>query len=216
MPHPFRQMLRADCRALSTPTPSFRGAAFKGMCALTSRRQYQCGQASHRDTKIHWLRRYLDHGLPVERLATDDKQPKRSAMTTECGRSLVRRSPSSACAPVDCAMIAYRALRKIGFGYHNRVNRELQQISWVFLRRQNGILSARVRNEIIGQFIRLSVVEPGDFLAIARGRLISALRYHRAADVHHSLLKISNRNGNFSCSLRRASVHSKRKLTTSL
>ncbi|HEX2476494.1 MAG TPA: hypothetical protein VHK01_17200 [Lacipirellulaceae bacterium] len=33
-------------------------------------------------------------------------------------------------------MTADRALRKIGFGYHNRVNRKVQQISWVFLRQQ--------------------------------------------------------------------------------
>jgi hypothetical protein len=78
------------------------------------------------------LASYSDQSLLVEQVATDDDQPKRSATTTECGRSLARRSPSSASATDFFAMAAHRALRKIRFGYHNRVKRIPQQFSGVF------------------------------------------------------------------------------------
>ena len=66
-------------------------------------------------------------------IATDGKQPKRSAITTEPGRSLARRSPSFDRAMVKIATTAsYRALRKFGFGYHNRVNSKVQQFFGFF------------------------------------------------------------------------------------
>lgn len=106
--------------------------------------------------------------LRVEPVATDGSNRKVRRQQQNPVEHYLDTVPALIARRSKSAMTAtYRALRKFGVQYHNRVNRKVQQISWLFSKGQQALsvlICRAVRERCIGALARGEVT----FLLFAR------------------------------------------------